>query len=228
LRSFVVNPSLFRGITQRHSFLRCSLPPIIVVSSIRSGDNDYLEVSMKIGTVKEIKRHEYRVGLTPDCVRTYVSHGHSVLVEHGAGEGTGYADAEYVAAGAALAATREAVFSQADMIVKVKEPQPEEYPLFREGQILYTYLHLAAEPSLGHALMQQRVKAVAYETIELESGLLPCLRPMSEIAGRLSIQEGAKYLEKPYGGRGILLSGVPGVAHGNIAIIGAGVVGINA
>ena len=183
---------------------------------------------MKIGTLKEIKRHEYRVGLTPDCVRTYVTHGHSVLVEHGAGEGTGYADAEYRAAGATVTANREELFAGCDMIVKVKEPQPDEYPLFREGQILYTYLHLAAEPSLGHALLQQRIKAVAYETIELESGLLPCLRPMSEIAGRLSIQEGAKYLEKPYGGRGILLGGVPGVAHGNIAIIGGGVVGINA
>jgi alanine dehydrogenase len=137
---------------------------------------------MKIGTVKEIKRHEYRVGLTPDCVRTYVSHGHSVLVEHGAGEGTGYADVEYRAAGAAVTANREELFASCDMIVKVKEPQPEEYPLFREGQILYTYLHLAAEPELGEALMQRRVKAVAYETIELESGLLPCLRPMSEIA----------------------------------------------
>lgn len=183
---------------------------------------------MKVGTVKEIKRHEYRVGLTPACVGLYCRNGHEVVIEAGAGEGTGYSDAEYQAAGATVAASREDVFAAADMIVKVKEPQPDECALLREGQTLYTYLHLAADPDLAQALMDCGVRAVAYETIELADGSLPCLKPMSEIAGRLSIQEGAKYLEKPYGGRGVLLGGVPGVRRGKIVIVGAGVVGINA
>ena len=183
---------------------------------------------MLIGTVKEIKRHEYRVGLTPHCVRVFTGHGHEVLVEASAGGGAGYTDDEYAAAGAKLVASREEVFAHAEMIVKVKEPQPEEYALLREDQILYTYLHLAAEPKLASALLERRVKAVAYETIELANGHLPCLKPMSEIAGRLSVQEGAKYLEKPFGGRGILLGGVPGVQRGRIVIIGGGTVGINA
>lgn len=183
---------------------------------------------MRIGTIREIKRHEYRVGLTPQCVRAYISHGHEVIVERGAGEGTGYSDADYTAAGASLADTPKVVVSNVDMLVKVKEPQPQEYSLFRPDLILYTYLHLAAEPELTNALLKGKVKGVAYETIEEEDGLLPCLRPMSEIAGRLAIQEAAKYLEKPCGGRGILLGGVPGVAHGRIGIVGAGTVGINA
>jgi alanine dehydrogenase len=183
---------------------------------------------MKIGTVKEIKRHEYRVGLTPDCVRRYVTHGHEVLIEAGAGAGTGYSDSAYTAAGGTIAASREEVFAQADMIVKVKEPQPDEFALLREDQILYTYLHLAPAPELTRALLDRKVKGVAYETIEEDNGLLPCLKPMSEIAGRLSIQEGAKYLEKPYGGGGVLLSGVPGVPRGRVVIVGAGTVGMNA
>jgi len=183
---------------------------------------------MRVGTVREIKRHEYRVGLTPHCVRRYVEHGHAVLIEAGAGEGTGYQDDEYIEAGGTIVASREEVYSQADMIVKVKEPQPEEYPLLREGQVLYTYLHLAAAPELARELVARGVSGIAYETIEEDNGLLPCLKPMSEIAGRLSIQEGAKYLEKPYGGRGVLLGGVPGVRRGRIVILGAGTVGINA
>lgn len=183
---------------------------------------------MRIGTIREIKRHEYRVGLTPQCVRAYAARGHEVLVERGAGAGTGYSDEEYSAAGATLANTPQDVAANVDMLIKVKEPQTQEYPLFRPDLILYTYLHLAAEPELTAELLKQKVKAVAYETIEEENGLLPCLRPMSEIAGRLSIQEAAKYLEKPFGGRGILLSGVPGVAHGKVCIVGAGTVGINA
>ena len=183
---------------------------------------------MKIGTIKEIKRHEYRVGLTPHCVQVYTDNGHEVFVESGAGEGTGYKDSEYAASGATVLDSAAMVCDAADMIVKVKEPHPEEYELFREDQILYTYLHLAAAPELAMELMKRRVKAVAYETIETDTGLLPCLRPMSEIAGRLSIQEGAKYLEKPFGGRGVLLSGVPGIAHGKIVIVGAGTVGMNA
>jgi len=183
---------------------------------------------MIVGTVKEIKRHEYRVGLTPHCVRAYVGNGHRVLVECGAGEGTGYPDGDYQCAGAEILSTREDVFEAVDMIVKVKEPQPDECALLRKEMVLFTYLHLAAEPELAKALMQRQVKAVAYETIELENGHLPCLKPMSEIAGRLCIQEGAKYLEKTYGGRGVLLGGVPGIRRGKIVILGGGTAGINA
>jgi alanine dehydrogenase len=183
---------------------------------------------MKIGVIKEIKRHEYRVGLTPDCVATYVSRGHEVFVQAFAGEGAGFSDELYVAAGGKIVAAREEIFAAGEMIVKVKEPQPEEYPLFKEGQILYTYLHLAADRSQTDALLERGVSAVAYETIQMADGFLPCLAPMSEIAGRLSVQEGAKYLEKPFGGRGVLLGGVPGVAPAKVTIIGGGVVGTNA
>ncbi len=182
---------------------------------------------MRIGTVTEIKNHEYRVGMTPNCVRAYVDAGHEVLVQKGAGLGAGYADGEYEAAGAQLADTAEQVWTTADMIVKVKESLKSEYRFFRHGMILYTYLHLAADRALTEALMKSGVKAVAYETI-VEGGNLPCLRPMSEIAGKLAVQEGAKYLERPFGGRGVLLGGVPGVEKGRVLIIGAGVVGMNA
>lgn len=183
---------------------------------------------MKIGTVKEIKTHEYRVGLTPACVKAYCSRGHNVFVEKGAGTNTGFEDGKYSAAGATIIGNRQKIFDDCDMIVKVKEPLPEEYDLFHEGQILYTYLHLAASKELTEALLNKKIKAIAYETIETADGSLPCLKPMSEIAGRLSIQEGAKYLEKPFGGRGILLGGVPGIKRGKIAIIGGGISGTNA
>lgn len=183
---------------------------------------------MKIGTVKEIKKHEYRVGLTPSCTKAYIKRGHEVLVEDGAGLNAGFENGEYKAAGAKIADSAKAVFDNCQMIVKVKEPQPNEYNLFREDQILYTYLHLAASKQLTLALMEKDIKAVAYETIETPDGALPCLTPMSEIAGRLSVQEGAKYLEKPFGGRGILLGGVPGVKRGKVAILGGGIVGTNA
>ncbi len=183
---------------------------------------------MKIGLIKEIKRHEYRVGLTPECVGEYVAHSHSVFVESGAGEGAGFEDEEYKKAGAKIVKNKEEIFEISDMIVKVKEPLKEEYDLFKKGQILYTYLHLAANRELTEALMKKGVKAVAYETITDNRGNLPCLAPMSEIAGRLSVQEGAKYLEKPFGGRGVLLGGVPGVKRGNVVIIGGGMVGLNA
>ncbi|MHC4396466.1 MAG: alanine dehydrogenase [Planctomycetota bacterium] len=183
---------------------------------------------MKIGTVKEIKCHEYRVGLTPSCVKAYCTRGHKILVEKGAGAETGFVDSEYEAAGAVIVADKKKIFDDCDMIIKVKEPLPEEYDLFHEGQTLYTYLHLAPAAELTEVLMKKKIKAVAYETIEAEDGSLPCLKPMSEIAGRLAIQEGAKYLEKPFGGRGVLLGGVPGVKRGNVAIVGGGVVGINA
>lgn len=183
---------------------------------------------MKIGCVKEIKRHEYRVGLTPSCVKSYVNRGHQVFMEKNAGAAAGFPDEQYENAGACIEEDRRAIFDKSNMIVKVKEPQPEEYDLFHEDQILYTYLHLAASRELTEGLMQRKIKAVAYETIEEDSGHLPCLKPMSEIAGRLSIQEGAKYLEKTFGGRGILLGGVPGVRRGKVAIIGGGIVGTNA
>ncbi|MBN2211657.1 MAG: alanine dehydrogenase [Sedimentisphaerales bacterium] len=183
---------------------------------------------MRIGTVREIKRHEYRVGLTPGCVKAYVARGHEVMVEQGAGRDAGFADEEYAAAGGKIVADRRKVFDNSEMIVKVKEPQEEEWGLFHEGQTLYTYLHLAADKVLTQGLMKCKIKGVAYETMEGEGGTLPCLTPMSEIAGRLSVQEGAKYLEKPFGGRGILLGGVPGVRRGRVAILGGGVVGTNA
>jgi alanine dehydrogenase len=157
-----------------------------------------------------------------------VKNGHEVLVEKGAGIGSGYEDPEYQASGARLTADKVDLFRQSEMIVKVKEPLAEEYALFHEGQILYTYLHLAACKDLARELITRKVAGVAYETIELPDRSLPCLTPMSEIAGRLAIQEGAKYLEKAFGGRGILLGGVPGVQRGKVAILGGGVVGTNA
>jgi len=183
---------------------------------------------MRLGVPKEIKRHEYRVGMTPQCVAAYIQEGHGVLLESGAGVGSGYEDHEYEKRGAQLTNDRARIFETCDMIVKVKEPLQEEYALLREGQILFTYLHLAANRELAELLMSRGVTSIAYETIELDDGSLPCLTPMSEIAGRLSVQEGAKYLEKAFGGRGILLGGVPGVRRGKVSILGGGVVGINA
>ncbi|MBN1413937.1 MAG: alanine dehydrogenase [Bacteroidales bacterium] len=183
---------------------------------------------MKIGCLKEIKKHEYRVGLIPSDVRSYVSRGHEVMIQKGAGEAAGFKDEEYVEAGATTVEDRKVIFSNSEMIVKVKEPLPEEYGLFKEDQILFTYLHLAADRILTEALLKAGIKGVAYETIEEKEGRLPCLQPMSEIAGRLAVQEGAKYLEKTFGGRGVLLGGVPGVERGKVGIIGGGVVGTNA
>lgn len=180
---------------------------------------------MKIGTTKELKNHEYRVGLTPDNVLGYVSNGHEVYVEKGAGLGAGFSDEEYIKAGAKILNTSKEVFDTCDMICKVKELEVSEYDLVHEGQILYTYLHLASNRKFAEALLKKGVKAVAYETITDKKGNLPCLRPMSQIAGRLSIQEGAKYLESAFGGRGILLGGVPGVERGKICIVGGGTAG---
>ena len=184
--------------------------------------------TMKIGCVKEIKNNEYRVGLTPDNVRAYVAKGHHVYMEKGAGIGSGFTDNEYVDAGASLIDNAADVWHLVDMMIKVKEPLPCEYDLFHEGLILYTYLHLAADRQQMDALLKGKVKAVAYETIQESDGSLPCLAPMSQIAGRLSIQEGAKYLEKRFGGEGILLAGVPGTPKANVVILGGGTVGMNA
>jgi len=171
---------------------------------------------MIIGVPKEIKDHEFRVGLTPDGTRALVKAGHRVLVEAGAGAGSGLDDPAYRAAGAEVVSNKVALFERADLIVKVKEPLPAEYPLFRKSQTLFTYLHLAANRPLTEALLDRRVFAIAYETVERSDGGLPILRPMSEVAGRLSVQIGAHYLERTQGGRGVLLGGVPGVAPGKV------------
>ncbi|MBE7183734.1 MAG: alanine dehydrogenase [Methylobacterium mesophilicum] len=183
---------------------------------------------MRVGCPKEIKNHEYRVGLTPGSVREYVTHGHDVLVETGAGAGIGADDNAYRAAGAKIAKTAAEVFEKSDMVVKVKEPQPNEWAQLRENQILYTYLHLAPDPDQTKGLIESGVTAVAYETVTDERGGLPLLAPMSEVAGRLSIQAGATSLQKANGGRGVLLGGVPGVLPGKVAVIGGGVVGLHA
>ena len=177
---------------------------------------------MKIGCVKEIKNNEFRVGLTPDNVSAYVAAGHHVYIEKNAGIGSGFSDTEYVKAGASLIDNAEDVWNLVDMMVKVKEPLEEEYAYFREGLILYTYLHLAADKKQTDALLAGKVKAVAYETLQETDRSLPLLAPMSQIAGRLSIQEGAKYLEKRFGGEGILLAGVPGTPKANVVILGGG------
>lgn len=183
---------------------------------------------MKIGCVKEIKNNEFRVGLTPDNVKAYIANGHHVYIEKGAGIGSGFTDNEYVDAGASLIDNAADVWHLVDMMVKVKEPLETEYSLFHEGLILYTYLHLAADQEQTDALLKGKVKAVAYETMQETDHSLPCLAPMSQIAGRLSIQEGAKYLEKSFGGEGILLAGVPGTPKANVVILGGGTVGMNA
>jgi alanine dehydrogenase len=183
---------------------------------------------MRVGCPREIKNHEYRVGLTPGSVREYVAHGHEVLVETGLGEGIGADDNAYRSAGATVAKTAAEVFSKADMIVKVKEPQPGEWTQLREGQILYTYLHLAPDPEQTKGLLASGVTAIAYETVTDDRGGLPLLAPMSEVAGRLSIQAGATALQKANGGRGLLLGGVPGVLPGKVTVLGGGVVGLHA
>ncbi len=183
---------------------------------------------MLIGCPKEIKNHEYRVGLTPASVRELVAHKHQVLVQAGAGAAIGLSDEQYKAAGAILVADATEVFAKADMIVKVKEPQPQECAMLRPGQILYTYLHLAPDPEQTAALVKSGAICIAYETITGPGGGLPLLAPMSEVAGRMAVQAGAAHLEKSKGGMGILLGGVPGVPAAHVAIIGAGVVGTHA
>jgi alanine dehydrogenase len=183
---------------------------------------------MIIGVPKEIKQDEARVAVTPEGAKAAVIHGHQVLVQSGAGAGSGITDEEYRQAGATVLPEAEQVWTRADMIVKVKEPLEQEFPFLREGLILFTYLHLAANEALTEALIEKGVTAIAYETIELEDGSLPLLSPMSEVAGRLSVQVGSWALEARNGGRGILLSGVSGVAPGNVLVLGAGTAGKNA
>ncbi len=182
---------------------------------------------MIVGIPKEIKADEYRVSMTPAGVHDLVVRGHKVLLEDQAGEGSGITNQDYLDQGANIV-SRQEIFSQSEMIVKVKEPLPEEYGLLREGQILYTYLHLAPAPELAQALLERKVVGIAYETVQLTDRSLPLLIPMSEVAGRMAVHEGAKYLERENGGRGILLGGVPGVDPGHVVIIGGGIVGANA
>jgi alanine dehydrogenase len=183
---------------------------------------------MIVGVPKEIKSHEYRVAMVPAGVRAFAAHGHQVLVERGAGVGAGIPDEAYQKAGAELPASAREIFERADMVMKVKEPLPSEYDYLRPGLMVFTYLHLAPAPELTRVLVEKQVTGVAYETIQETDGALPLLTPMSEIAGRMAIQVGAHYLEKPAGGRGVLLGGVPGVSRGLVTIIGGGVVGMNA
>jgi alanine dehydrogenase len=184
--------------------------------------------SMRIGVPKEIKTHEYRVGLTPEAVREFTARGHTVVVQSGAAIGIGFSDADYMAAGATLAASAVEVYAQAEMVVKVKEPSAGEIALLREGQVLFAYLHLAADREQTLGLMRSRATCIAYETVTDSRGALPLLAPMSEVAGRMSVQVGARCLEKESGGAGVLLGGVPGVPAGRVVVIGGGVSGTNA
>src|SRR5688572_12778410 len=183
---------------------------------------------MRVGVPKEIKNHEYRVGLTPSSVAELTAAGHDVIVETKAGTGIDFSDEDYVAVGARIAGTAAETFAAADMIVKVKEPQAQEIALLEPRHLLFTYLHLAPDPDQTHGLMKSGATCIAYETVTARDGSLPLLKPMSEVAGRMSVQVGAHYLEKEQGGRGVLLGGVPGVAPAKVAILGGGVSGVNA
>jgi len=183
---------------------------------------------MQVGILKEIKTKENRVAMTPAGVEQMIEHGHTVGVETTAGEGSGFSDQQYEKTGAKIVGTAQEIYAQSDMVMKVKEPLPVEYRLIRSGQILFTYFHFAACEELTKAVMESGCTAVAYETVEKANGSLPLLTPMSEVAGRMAIHEGSKYLEKTYGGKGILLGGVPGVEPGTIIVIGGGIVGTNA
>ncbi len=183
---------------------------------------------MLVGILKEIKTEENRVCMTPAGVEVMMANGHSVLVEKNAGSGSGFEDAAYLKAGAEIAETAREIFERSDMVMHVKEPLPSEYDLIREDQIVFTYLHLAAAEELTHALIKSKAVCIAYETIQKPDRSLPLLTPMSEVAGRMAIQQGAKYLEMAQGGHGVLLGGVPGVDPGNVVVIGGGIVGINA
>src|SRR5215207_4015196 len=182
---------------------------------------------MNVGVPREIKSDEYRVALTPAGALELTSSGHSVLIEQGAGAGSAFRDADYEGVGARIGSVDE-VWAESELVLKVKEPLPDEYGRLREGQVLFTYLHLAANEELTRALMASGAACVAYETVETDDRALPLLAPMSEIAGRLAAQAGAYFLEKPLGGRGLLLGGVPGVAPGRVLVIGGGIVGYNA
>jgi alanine dehydrogenase len=183
---------------------------------------------MKIGVPSEVKVHEYRVGMVPGGAEAFIRDGHEVFIQKGAGLGCGIEDADYEAVGCTILATADEVWSTAEMIVKVKEPIAEEYPRMQPGQLVYTYFHLAAVPELAEVLIEKKISAVAYETIQLPDGSLPLLQPMSEVAGRMAVQVGARSLEKEAGGRGVLLGGIPGVRPGKVVVLGGGTVGTEA
>lgn len=183
---------------------------------------------MIVGILKEIKVEEHRVCMTPAGVEVMKNNNHTVLVENNAGMGSGFTNEEYINAGAEIVDTPKEIFDRSDMVMHVKEPQPSEYDMIRKDQIVFTYLHLAADEQQTHGLIKSGAVNIAYETVQLDNGSLPLLTPMSEVAGRMSVQEGAKYLEKPQGGKGVLLGGVPGVNPGTVLVIGGGIVGINA
>jgi len=206
----------------------CSTPLTARPRRLCLGHGNEQGMDMKIGVPREIKTHEYRVGLTPSSIRELVAHGHAVLVERDAGVGMGAGDADYVRAGARIMGDAASIWAEAEMIVKVKEPQPGEWPWMREGQVVFTFLHLAACPELAREMLARGVVGIGYETVTAPDGSLPLLAPMSEVAGRMSVQVGAWYLQKPQGGRGVLLPGVPGVPPGRVVILGAGSVGRNA
>lgn len=206
--------------------VRCII--IIGLTSNKTQNKHKGVFMMIVGVTKEIKKNENRVGITPAGVEAFVKAGHKVIIEKSAGEGSGITDKEYIAAGAEMLDTPKEVFAKADMIMKVKEPLSPEYDLFKEGQILFTYLHLAPDPEQTKALLDKKVIGIAYETVQPEDRSLPLLAPMSEVAGRMAIQIGARILEKIMGGRGLLLGGVPGVLPAKVVILGGGTVGMNA
>ena len=210
------------------AYAKMYLQELFLSMPYHSNQSFLRRVRMKIGCVKEIKAHEYRVGMTPSNAAEYVKNSHQVYIETKAGEGSGFTDEEYARAGALIVDSAADIWPLCDMVVKVKEPLPEEYSFMRKDQIIFTYLHLAADLTLTKAMLESNCIGVAYETITDKKGGLPLLKPMSEIAGRLSVQEGAKYLEKPFGGRGILMSGVPGVKNAKVVVLGGGTVGTNA
>src|SRR5215472_2914943 len=217
---------MFRRASQIRPSLRCSVCDSL--PNLDTIEQKGAETSMIIGVPKEVKDHESRVGVTPAGAKALVEAGHKVLVEHCAGALSAMPDDEYQSAGAEIVGSADEVWSRAEMVVKVKEPVEQEYRYFREGLVLFTYLHLAPLTELTDALLNKKVTGIAYETVKDRMGALPLLTPMSEVAGRLSVQIGAEYLTKEHGGRGLLLGGVPGVPPGNVCIIGGGIVGTNA
>ena len=220
----------FLGINKNSSILYCTATSFFFKAGLECGviKKFWKDTEMLIGVPKEIKNHEYRVGMTPAGVYELVRHGHRILVETNAGLAIGYGDEDYISAGATIARSAEEVFASAEMIVKVKEPQANECKMLRSGQLLFTYLHLAPDPEQTKGLLASDCIAIAYETVTDALGGLPLLAPMSEVAGRLSIQAGAHAMERHKGGSGVLMGGVPGVKPANVVVIGGGVVGLNA
>src|SRR5207248_179164 len=216
-------PHPARGTAHGARLLQCARPDRVLAGAAGPGAD-----AVRIGVPTEIKPDEYRVAITPAGVRELSAHGHEVLVQAGAGEGSAFSDADFEQQGGRIVPHAYDIFEAAELVLKVKEPQPVEVQMLHEGQTLFTYLHLAAEPELARGLQESGATCIAYETVEDSAGHLPLLAPMSEVAGKIATQAGAFMLEKPLGGRGVLLAGVPGVAAANVVVIGGGVVGMNA